>query len=715
MNAPRRRDVLVAAAIALVSASCVVLPDFDTLNGWSIDVLTGLRWNAFGVSRAPAASPSVVIALDEETAHTPPFDGTPIVTWTGDIGRVLTAVVEGGAKVVGFDIIFPTSIEQSEIKFGDETLGAKMRGFDRDFLRALALAARSDKIVLGEVQHQDLPILPAPGQRAAVRQLQNIRPLNVDTDGDGVVRRMPLSFRVDGATVPSMAVELAARAQGAVPQFAPDGRLTLGDYIVPRAAANTMVLNFEGGAEDIPTYSLADLRACLEKGEADFFRRQFADKVVLVGTVLDSEDRKLSSKRFATAPEGARAARCASTQKQDPAGRFRRDSIAGVYLQATAVNNLINRDALTELGVPARLAVAVALAALMGAVALMFGPLAATLLCFGFAVAWAAGATIMFRSAVVLPLFEPLLAGVATLGATIGYRFIVSDRHRRLLRQSFGFYLAPQLIDRLIASNKPPVLGGELRQISVFFSDIAGFSSIAEGMTPQELVTLINGYFREMTDIIEAHDGFVDKYSGDGIVAVFGAPLDDPAHAAKAVRAALACQARLAELRRDGPFASYRLDTRIGLSSGEAVLGNIGSHRHFNYTVMGDAVNVAARLENANRHFGTAIMASEATMAATRTLFVWRELDLLRVKGRDAPVRVFEPLGAAEQLTAELERHVAAYAAGLASWRARDFGGAALHFDRVAETDAPAAKFRDRAEALARRPPPADWQPITAT
>src|SRR5262249_12459738 len=305
------------------------------------------------------------IALDEETAATPPFAGTPMVTWTGEIGRVLTAVVDGGAKVVGFDLIFPTSIEQSEIKFGDATLGEKMRGFDRGFLRALALAAAADKVVLGEVQHQDVPILPSPGQRVAVGQLQNIRPLNADTDADSVIRRMPLSFRVDGATVPSMAVELAARAQGVAPQFAADGRLTLGDYTVPVGVPNTMTLNFEGGAEDIPTYSLTDLRACIEKGDADFFRRNFSGKVVLIGTVLDSEDRKLSSKRFATAPEGARAARCATPEKLDPSGRFRRDSIAGVYLQATAVNNLIDRNVVMELGFAAPFPLTVLLAPLI--------------------------------------------------------------------------------------------------------------------------------------------------------------------------------------------------------------------------------------------------------------------------------------------------------------------------------------------------------------
>jgi len=712
MNRPSAQATLIAAVVALASATCIALPHFDLLEGVSIDALTAMRWHLFGASRPPASSPTVVVALDEETYDTPPFAGTPSVTWTGEIGRVVTAVLDGGANVVGFDLIFPTSIEQSQIRFGNETVGARMRGFDRDFLRAIAVAAQSDKIVLGEIQHQDRPILPAPGQRGAVGHLRNIRPLNTYTDSDGVIRRMPLSFSVDGTTLPSMAVEVAARTLGVAPQLTPDGAAKLRDYAVPNAIANTMTLNFEGGADDIPTYSLADLRACIEKGDNDFFRRHFADRIVLVGTVLDSEDRKLSSKRFATGREGGRAARCASAVPANAMARFERDSIAGVYLHATAINNLINRDALTEFGTLPRFACAAAFAILMAAAALLFGPFSATLISLTFAAVWLASAVLLFRSAVVLPLLEPMLAGVLTLGTMAGYRFAVADRDRRLLRQSFGLYLAPELVDRLVASNKPPTLGGEVRQVSVFFSDIAGFSTMAETLAPSALVVLINEYFREMTEIIEAHDGFVDKYIGDAVVAVFGAPLDDLDHARKAAGAALACQARLDELRsHNGQFASHRLITRIGLSSGETLVGNIGSHRHFNYTVMGDAVNVAARLAEANKYLGSVVLASEATMVLARDAFVWRELDLLRLPSRDAPVRVFEPLAFAENRSAELDTRSAIYADGLARWRKRDFAGAAQQFALIAGSDAPAAAFRTRAEALMRQPPDQHWDP----
>jgi hypothetical protein len=294
MDGGRLRAAFAAFLIALAASLVAASPALDPLRGLSIDVLTALRWRLFGNAHPAQNSAAVVVALDEETFRTPPFDTTPSVTWTHEIGQVLTAIIDGGARVVGFDIIFPTSIEQSAVPFGDGTLGGRVRGFDH--LRALALGARAGKVVLGQVQHQDRPLPPSPGS-AAVGFGRNIRALNVHSDPDDVIRRMPLSFEVDGEKVPSMAAELVARAaepssDGAVPR-------------PPRQAPDTLTLNFEGGADDIPTYSLADLHACAAKDDKDFFKRQFGGKVVLLGTVLDVEDRKITSKRFATAP-GAR-------------------------------------------------------------------------------------------------------------------------------------------------------------------------------------------------------------------------------------------------------------------------------------------------------------------------------------------------------------------------------------------------------------------------
>jgi adenylate cyclase len=712
MEVMRRRDAVALVVIALLSGLLFTSPAIERMHGLSLDLLTALRWQVFGKRYDPKTAPAVVIAIDEETYRTPPFKDSPTLTWTPEIARVLTAVLAGGAKVVGFDIIFPSSIEQSQISFGDSAVGPRLRGLDRDFLRALAQAARDGRVVLGEIQRQEHSIRPSPGQRIAVGQQRNIRALNVYTDRDNVVRRVPLTFLVDGKPVPSMPVELAARALDTDAKLAPDGTMTLASYEIPSAVPNTMTLNFEGGADDVATFSFADLHACAEKDDRDFFREHFAGKVVLIATLLDTEDRKVTSKRFTTAPEGASAPRCAlpaqvATQQVD------RNSISGVYIQATAVNDLLRGDAVVELGRPAAVVIAIAFATLAGIIALRLTPVPAGLTYLAIALAYAAVATFVFRHSLALPLVEPLIAGAAATVAIVAYRFVVTDREKRMLRRGFALYLAPQVIDKMIASNSLPALGGEIRNVTVFFSDIAEFSTIAEKMTPAAIVTLINEYLSAMTDSIEKCGGYVDKYIGDSIVAVFGAPVDDPNHAINAVRAALRCRTRLEELNRtSAAFQGRTLSDRIGINSGEALVGNIGSPHRFNYTVMSDAVNLASRLEGGNKYFGTSIMVAESTVTQTGTTFIWRELDAIRVKGRVQPVKIFEPLAEAARQTPAQPAHIAIYAEGLACWRARNFAGAVKCFESIAHCDPPSARFLKRARELALNPPGPDWEAV---
>jgi adenylate cyclase len=707
------RDAAAIAALALICAAVSVSPPLKVAHGWSIDILTALRWEIFGKRHDPASSPAVVVAIDEESYRAAPFKGSPTLTWTNEIGHVLGAIVEGGAKVVGFDIVIPTSLEQSEIPFGDGSLGDKVRGFDRDFLRALASASSAGKVVLGEVLLDDQPIRPSQGQRIAVRQQQDIRPLNVYTDTDDTVRRVPLTFPVGGvARLPGIALELASRALKSSPEFAPDGTVTLAGYRIPGEVANTMTVNFEGGADDIPTFSFADLRFCANGNDKQYFRHWFDGKVVIFGSVLDAEDRRLTSKRFATGHEGARAPRCTAETKPVNVG-FKRSSIAGVYVHATAVNNLVWQDAANELGGLAIFLIATLVAVFGATAARLVKPISAVFVFTAFAALAVAGAAVVFNHAVVIPVAEPFLAGLAAMAATVGYRFVVSDKDRRLLANSFALYLAPDVIDRMLESNKLPELGGEIRNVTIFFSDIEGFSLIAEKMPAHDLMHLMNEYLSEMTDIIERHGGYVDKYIGDSIVALFGAPADDPNHAANASRAALACSAHLAELNRDSTtFRDCKLAQRIGINSGEALVGNFGSRKRFNYSVMSDAVNLASRLEGANKFYGTSIIASETTVALAGDAFAWRELDTVRVKGRTQALKIYELLALSELLAQPQAELRANYAEGLAHWRAAEFDLAEKCFGRSAETDRPTAIFRERARDLAAQSPEAEWDPI---
>jgi class 3 adenylate cyclase len=708
-----RRDAVAVLVIAVASGFLSVLPPLSLAHGWSIDALTALRWQLLGPHRDAASAPVAVVAIDEETYDTLPFRGSPTPIWTTEIGRVLTAVLDGGAKVAGFDIVFANSIEQSELPFGDDDqVGTRMRGFDRPFLRALAGAAGDGKIVLGEALRPDGANRPSDGQRIAIRNPQNIRPLNIVSDPDDVVRRVPLTFAGKQKPIPSMALELASRALAAEPAIGKDGSVSLAGYRVP--GAGRLTLNFDGGSADVQTYSLADLRACVERNETDFFRRQFADKIVIFGTLLDAEDRQLTSKRFATGIEESAAPRCVLPPAK--AGtRYARSTIAGVYIHATAVNNLIARDALIEFDRKPTIAIAVGFALLAALAAWMLAPAAAAAVYVGLVLLTALGATFAFSKALVIPLSEPFIAGFLALLLMIAWRLVVTDRGQRLLRRSFALYLAPQVIDRMLASDKLPDLGGETRDVTVFFSDLEGFSSISEKMTPAELVAFINEYLSAMTDIIESKGGYVDKYIGDSIVAVFGAPVDDADHARHATQAALLCRVKLEELNKtSAAFRGLTVAHRMGLNSGEALVGNIGSRRRFNYSVMSDAVNVASRLEGANKFYGTTIIASETTVAKTGPTFTWRELDAIRVKGRETPVKIYELVALAGEETPQQRAAAEAYAQGLVHWRKREFAATVACFARAAGTDKPSALFLKRASEFAKRPPWPGWEPVNS-
>ena len=541
--------------------------------------------------------------------------------------------------------------------------------------------------------------------------MRNIRFLNVYSYADGVVRRVPLMLPVNGGLVPSMSLDLASRALEAQPKVTSAG-VEIAGYAIASLIPNAMTLNFDGGSGDIPAYSLADLHACLGKRDTEFFRRNFAGKVVLFGSKLDLEDRKMTSKRFATAPRPQTTERCVfpAASEAPPAHGL----IDGVFVQATAVNNLVRREAITELGDGSRWLIALTGAAIGSAAALTLTPVGVAVSFLLPCVSAGAAAAIALYGLVALPVVEFCLAGVLAIIGTTVFRLFVTDKDKRLLRRNFEFYLAPAVVDRMANSGKPPQLGGEQRDVTILFTDLVQFSTLSETMSPHDVIDMMNRYLSAMTEVIEAQGGFVDKYVGDAIIAVFGAPLDDPRHAEHAVRAALACCEKLEALNAESrTIKTPALAHRIGVNSGPAVVGNIGSKRRFNYTVMGDAVNLASRLEGANRFFGTSIIASENTVALAGPTIAWRELDLVRVKGRAEPARIFEPIALSGGETADQIACAERYCKGLALWRAGDFAAAAAMFARFADVDPPSARFLERAKTMARKPPQENWDPVS--
>lgn len=279
--------------------------------------------------------------------------------------------------------------------------------------------------------------------------------------------------------------------------------------------------------------------------------------------------------------------------------------------------------------------------------------------------------------------------------------------------RSFGKYVPTALVRELITTGQEAKLGGQEAELTVFFSDIADFTRISEQLRPAELVAHVGDYLGEMSELVLASQGTVDKYIGDAVMAFWGAPTPVPNHPLQACRAALACQHRLGQLQEQWRAAGKpELFTRIGLHTGEMIVGNMGSHNRLNYTVIGDAVNLASRLEGLNKYYGTSILISAATWQRVRDQLLARPVDCVAVKGKRQGLVIYELL--AERAEATQQQHALAQAAELAmqAYLARDFVAAADGFAQVLAVqpgDLAAQKLHARCQEFAAAPPPADW------
>ena len=439
----------------------------------------------------------------------------------------------------------------------------------------------------------------------------------------------------------------------------------------------------------------------------------FEGKTVLIGAVLDVEDRKLTSLRLVGTRDGSSpAARCASAAPDRET--YTRDTIPGVYVHATAVNNLFRGDLLDVPDRTSQILYVLPVLLLSAGATLAFPIVGASAGALAIAAVWIGIAMVAFNGNFVLPLLDPIVGGAFLFSLLAAYRFAIADRDKRQLRKSFSLYLAAPVVDRLVDQNELPQLGGETRELTVWFSDIASYSSLAEGLSPTDLVAFLNTYLSAMTDIVEENVGFVDKYIGDAIVAVFGAPLLEPIpHAIAAVKTALVCQQRLEEMQAEfGLPGSPRVAARIGVNTGDMLVGNIGSKKRFNYTVMGDAVNLAARLEGVNKVYGTATLVSDRTANLCRGEIEFREIDTVRVVGRDTPVTIYEPLGTPGTIDPRTHQLVSTYAEALKLFRNGKFGDAVDVFDSLAQVDGASVAFLERCIDFLADPPDEHWDGV---
>ena len=315
--------------------------------------------------------------------------------------------------------------------------------------------------------------------------------------------------------------------------------------------------------------------------------------------------------------------------------------------------------------------------------------------------------------------FAPATAAFGIFFALLAsaiYNFWREQARKREIKEIFGSYVSKQVVQTLLKNPEAIQLGGEKKELAVFFSDLVGFTTFSEKLTPEKLVQLINWYLGEMTNFILDNGGFVDKYIGDAIMGVFGSPEQLANPSLSACRAALACRDHLAKMNANPPIeTTVKLAAAIGINTGDMVVGNVGSERKKNYTVLGDAVNLASRLEAANRGFGTTILIGENTERHVRGLLVTRPIALLQVKGKTKPVQTYELIGEPEDVAEPEKQFLAAYSEGYAAYLKREFAAAREHFLRaraLKPDDRMAQRYLDNLAEFEHQAPSPDWDGV---
>ncbi len=702
---PLRRKAAAGALIALLAYGlALVLALAGILAPYSLKTLDIL----FRISPLPPASPDVVVV----TVDQPDLDFLKQqgVSWPWP-RQLYAPIIEfcrrGGARAVILDILYTeASVYGAD---DDQRLAEAMKA--SGFVTLPFVLTRDSKAAAPETEaalaRASLAVTGSPPPNLTVYQgvTPPIPPLltaaaalgNVECrpDPDGIFRRLPLVGVWQDRFLPLLSFAAYCRFQDKGKwRFEPQA-LVQDDYRVPLDREGRVLLKFRGPGRSFKRLSAANIiqsELRLQHGQEPFHRSEdLAGKWVLVGL---------------TAPG-------LFDLKPTPLAPV----FPGVELHATLLDNLLHGDFLKE---------APPWFIWLWALTLACGVTLAVLFSVRLWATLAALATLlMLHGGVTLLAFrlnwwaDPVAPGAAlgfAFALAAAYSYATEGRQKLAIRRMFAQYMSEKVISHLMEHPERLKLGGERRRVTMFFSDLAGFTGFSERLTPEEVVSLLNDYLSCMTDIILEEEGTVDKFEGDAIMAFWGAPLAQEDQARRACRAALRQQAALGELNRH--FAKMQLPSltvRIGLHSGDAVVGNLGSQKRFDYTVIGDTVNLASRLEGLNKFYRTHILASETTAAECGREVLFREVDRVAVKGRAAPVGVYQPLGLTEDLGPEMADLCRKFAEALALYRGGKFFEAGALWEEILEKhpeDGPSRVFWERCRAFQATPPSPEWDAV---
>ena len=640
-------------------------------------------------------SPVVLVFFDSSAVRSWPYE---VPFPRAAIAQVVDIVSGAGARAIGLDVHLERRYpELNRLDGGDDRLREAIR--------------RAGNVVLATGTEQrggERTVLPVDTFFASAAAAVGAADLPTPYE---TIRDATLTVQAGGRRVPGFATALWAVAQGRDADSLTAAAQREGGLRIPGLPARFGRVSTRRDAQNVPLLFLGPpSRTDVEEGAFQAFSSAllaelgeltpaefFAGKIVLVGSGFHSSERFRTPFYDHRGPDGKLAG-----------------WTYGVEVHATALENLLAGRYPRPLPVWSRLLVVLALAGLVTAVTFSRGVAWGAATALGLALGYGGLSFLAFGSwQVELPLVAPALAALLSFVGATSYVSIVDGREKRMIRRAFSQYVPPAVVSQLVADPDRLRLGGEKRPVTLLFSDLSGFTTLSETADPQALVRFLNRYLDEMSRLVIQEGGTLDKFIGDGVMALYGAPgvLED--HALRACRTALAMHRRLAELNREWRGAGWgEVGMRIGINTGTPIVGNVGGRERFDYTALGDAVNLAARLEPACRTYGVGILVSGQTRGAAGDGIVARELELLGVRGRAEPVAVYELVALAGEdvgVMAEVMEH---FAAGLRAFRDRDFELALVYFRQAAALrpeDGPSRLYIERCEAFIASPPPPEW------
>jgi adenylate cyclase len=640
----------------------------------------------FAVRPTATARSTVIVGIDRQSYHALLPRYGPLSSWPRTLyAQALDALRPAAPRVIAFTIFFDASRPE------DAGLAEAMRRAGTVLVPVEAQGPRAFDPRPGVAQEFDSFLRPAATVRSGALADGLV---NITTSPDSVVRSLPLRLRAGGEELPSLALTIVAHftRRPTVLDGEPDAAVVrAAGRAIPVAAHGTMLINFLGppsepqGGGPFRIISFADVLA----GRVD--PAVIRDRIVLLGPTIRGVD------EHATPTTGD-------------------TRMWGVEILGNAVETVLHQRFLTPVSRPVTVLLIGLMALLSGLVVAAWRPLAAGLAVAAGLAAYGTITAVLFDGGLVLDLVFPPAALLISFAAALSSRLVVEQAEQRMVRDAMGRYLSPVVSQWVLADPDRLRLGGEMREMTVLFSDLRQFTTLAHALPPDTLVALLNTYRAEMADVVFRHDGVLAQYAGDAVEAFWNAPMDQPDHAQRACQTALDLVATLDRLR---PVFAARgwahLDLGVGINTGSMVVGNMGSKDRLIYTAVGDPVNVAARLEGLSKAYGVHVVVGEATRSAASQAFVYRFLDLVAVKGRAEPLRCYEVLARAGALTPREEERLARYHEAIELYRGRRWAEALRlldALDRGMPADGPVALYRRRAQTLLATPPPEDWDGV---